>query len=171
MHLDYEFKTVKYIQIAEANDTNEPIDVFDLISRNLPMVGFTKIEDLKKQFEISLTDEKKNEQENFIQVHLKVKPNSVYKDDYTHIECRIDKKINLPAKIKKQAKKTYVRFTNNPYTPSLHFKRIHSTRPIFSVRIIKKYRSIGILKDNEIIWFWIGSHADYDSLIEQLRNQ
>ena len=100
VHLDYEFKTVKYIQITEANNSNEPVDVFDLISRNLPMVGFTKIEDLKKQFEITLVDEKKNDQEDFIQVHLKVKPNSVYKDDYTQIDCWIDKKIYLPTKIK-----------------------------------------------------------------------
>jgi hypothetical protein len=98
--LDYEFKTIMYIQITEANDSNEPVDVFELISRNLPTVGFTKIEDLKKQFEISLIDEKKNEQEEFIQVHLKIKPNSVYKDDYTQIDFWIDKKINLPAKIK-----------------------------------------------------------------------
>ena len=100
VHLDYEFKTVKYIQITEANNSNEPEDVFDLISRNLPMVGFTKIEDLKKQFDITLIDEKNDEQEDLIQVHLKIKPNSVYKDDYTYINCWIDKKINLPAKIK-----------------------------------------------------------------------
>ena len=100
VHLDYEFKTVKYIQITEANNLKEPVDVFELISRHLPMVGFTKIEDLKKQFEITLTDEKKNEQDKFIQVHLKIKPNSVYKDDYTQIDFWIDKKINLPTKIK-----------------------------------------------------------------------
>ena len=100
VHLDYEFKTANYYQIAGANNSKEPVDVFDLISRNLPMVGFTKIEDLKKQFEITLVDEKKNELEDFIQVHLKVKPNSVYKDDYTQIDFWIDKKTNLPAKIK-----------------------------------------------------------------------
>jgi hypothetical protein len=98
--LDYEFKTVNYIQITEANNTNEPVDVFDLISKNLPMVGFTKIEDLKKQFEITLADEKNNEQEEFIQVHLKIKPNSIYKDDYNQIDFWIDKKTNLPARIK-----------------------------------------------------------------------
>ena len=100
VHLDYEFRTVKYIQIAEANNSEEPVDVFELISRNLPMVGFTKIEDLKKQFDITLVDEKKNEYEEFIQVHLKIKPNSVYKDDYTQIDFWIDKKLNLPVKIK-----------------------------------------------------------------------
>ena len=100
VHLDYEFKTVRYIQIAEANNSKEPVDVFELISRNLPMVGFTKIEDLKKQFDITLVDEKNNEQEGFIQVHLKIKPNSIYIDDYTQIDFWIDKKTNLPARIK-----------------------------------------------------------------------
>ena len=26
----------------------------------------------------------------------------------------------------------------------------------------------GVRKDNEIIWFWIGSHSDYDKLLSQL---
>jgi hypothetical protein len=76
---------------------------------------------------------------------------------------------HLPEGIKKLAKRAYVRFVDNPYTPSLHFKRIHSTRPIFSVRITKNYRAVGIQKESEIIWFWIGSHADYDKLVKQLR--
>jgi outer membrane lipoprotein-sorting protein len=63
------------------------------------MLGFSKIEDLKKQFEVSLVEPKKNESEEFIQVHLKVKPNSIYKDDYISIEFWIDKKSGLPAKV------------------------------------------------------------------------
>jgi hypothetical protein len=34
-----------------------------------------------------------------IQVHLKVKPNSIYKDDYISIDFWIDGKLDLPAKI------------------------------------------------------------------------
>jgi len=99
VHIDYELKGVKYYQIAEVEDPNEPVDVFDLASRNLPMIGFTKIEDLKKQFEVTLVEQKKPEPEDFIQLHLKVKPNSVYKDDYVSIDFWIDKKLGLPAKI------------------------------------------------------------------------
>lgn len=72
--------------------------------------------------------------------------------------------------IKKEARKAYKNFKNNPYHPGLHFKRIHSTRPIFSVRITKDYRALGIEQDKQIIWFWIGSHGDYDSLIKKLRS-
>jgi len=75
----------------------------------------------------------------------------------------------LPEQIRKEAKKAYRIFKNNPYHPSLHFKRIHSNRPIFSLRITKDYRALGILQNNEIIWFWIGSHNDYDNLLKQIR--
>lgn len=70
----------------------------------------------------------------------------------------------LPPSLKKQAKKAYLQFKKDPYHPGLSFKQIHSTKPVFSVRITADYRALGLLKDNEIIWFWIGSHAEYDKL-------
>jgi hypothetical protein len=76
----------------------------------------------------------------------------------------------LPEEVKKKAKDAYGLFTNDPYYPSLHFKRIHSTRPIFSIRITKDFRAVGILEGDEITWFWIGSHKEYDILIKRLRN-
>jgi hypothetical protein len=97
--IDYEIESVKYIQLAEPKEPNKPVDVFDLASKNFPMVGFTRVEDLKKQFEVSLIEQKKDEAEDFIQVHLKVKPNSVYKDDYVSIDFWIDKELGLPAKV------------------------------------------------------------------------
>ncbi|MBU4293995.1 MAG: hypothetical protein KJ770_08105 [Actinobacteria bacterium] len=75
----------------------------------------------------------------------------------------------LPEQTKKEAKKAYRKFKKNPYHPGLHFKRIHSTRPIFSLRITKDYRAVGIQQNNLVIWFWIGSHGDYDNLLRQLR--
>ncbi len=77
---------------------------------------------------------------------------------------------SLPAEVRRQAKDAYKLFTNDPYYPSLHFKRIHSTRPIFSVRISIDYRAVGILEGDELTWFWIGSHKEYDLLIKRLRN-
>ncbi len=76
----------------------------------------------------------------------------------------------LPAEVRSQAKEAYALFLKDPYYPSLHFKRIHSTRPIFSVRIGVGYRAVGIVEGDEITWFWIGSHADYDNLLKRLRN-
>lgn len=76
----------------------------------------------------------------------------------------------LSKDIQRQTKEAYVQFRDNPYHPSLHFKRVHSTRPIFSVRITKDYRAIGIHENNEIVWFWIGSHSGYDKLLKYLRS-
>ncbi len=76
----------------------------------------------------------------------------------------------LPAEVRSQAKEAYALFVKDPYYPSLHFKRIHSTRPIFSVRISIDYRAVGIVEGNEITWFWIGLHAEYDHLLKRLRN-
>ena len=97
--IDYQIEDIKYIQLAMPNDSNKPVDVFELAGSNLPIVGFTKIEDLKEQFEVSLVEQKTKKSSELIQLHLKVKPNSIYKDDYTHIDFWIDKKLNLPAKI------------------------------------------------------------------------
>ena len=36
------------------------------------------------------------------------------------------------------------------------------------MRISKDYRAIGVLIDDEIIWFWIGSHSEYDKLKKPL---
>ncbi len=99
VQIDYQVEQVTYHQLAEATDPNKPADVFDLVSRNFPMLGFTRIEELKKQFEVTLIKQKQPGPEDFIQVHLKVKPNSVYKDDYISIDFWIDKKLGLPAKM------------------------------------------------------------------------
>ncbi len=72
----------------------------------------------------------------------------------------------LPASIKTQAKQAYLQFKKDPYHPSLQFKRVHSTRPIYSVRVNIDYRAVGILQNNEIIWFWMGSHSVYDNLLK-----
>jgi hypothetical protein len=99
VQLDYEVEQARYFQLAEPNDPNESPDVFDLFGRQLPMLGFSKIEDLKKQFDIALIGQKKNPSKDFTQVHLDVKPTSRYKDDFISIDFWIDKKLGLPAKI------------------------------------------------------------------------
>ena len=75
----------------------------------------------------------------------------------------------LPKEIQKQAKEAYTHFKKDPYHPGLHFKRVHSTRPIYSVRISIDYRAVGIQQGSEIVWFWVGSHPDYEKLLNKLR--
>ncbi len=74
----------------------------------------------------------------------------------------------LPNTIKVQAKEAYQQFKRDPYHPSLQFKRVHSSKPVYSVRINLDYRAVGIIQDNEIVWFWIGSHNVYEKLLKKL---
>lgn len=75
---------------------------------------------------------------------------------------------NLPKQTRDQAKAAYRRFRDNPNHPGLQFKRVHSTRPIYSARVNVSYRVLGILDGDDIIWFWIGTHAEYDKLLRRL---
>jgi hypothetical protein len=50
------------------------------------------------------------------------------------------------------------------YLGSINFKRIDPQYPIYSVRVSLGYRAVGRYEGDTIIWFWIGSHADYDRL-------
>jgi hypothetical protein len=74
----------------------------------------------------------------------------------------------LPEPIKVRAREAYRRFVENPNHPGLRFKRIHPTEPIYSARVTKDYRTLGLLEEGTVIWFWIGTHADYDELISRL---
>ena len=73
----------------------------------------------------------------------------------------------LPARVQTRARGAYRLFRLDPSHPSLRFKQVHPSRPIYSVRIGLAYRALGVRDGDEIIWFWIGSHADYDRLIDQ----
>jgi hypothetical protein len=68
----------------------------------------------------------------------------------------------LPAEIKQLADKNYQLLKENHNHPSLHFKKIEN---YFSVRVGIKYRALGIAVNENVLWFWIGSHADYDKLL------
>ncbi len=71
--------------------------------------------------------------------------------------------------IQQRARQAYKTFQQNPNHPGLQFKQVHSTQPIYSVRISLDYRALGVLDGDEMIWFWIGSHADYDRLLRGMR--
>jgi Txe/YoeB family toxin of Txe-Axe toxin-antitoxin module len=68
----------------------------------------------------------------------------------------------LKKEIKQSARKSYQLWEQNPFHPSLHFKCINTTENIWSVRITREYRAIGILDGNTVTWFWTGSHDEYE---------
>ena len=69
----------------------------------------------------------------------------------------------LPKNVQQTADRNFELLKSNPHHPSLHFKLIGS---YYSVRAGLRYRELGIAQNDNIIWFWIGSHSDYDNLIK-----
>lgn len=74
----------------------------------------------------------------------------------------------LPKTVQEQTRKAYRQFKEDPSYPSLRFKKVHPKLSVYSARINKDYRAVGQLEDDTVIWFWVGSHAEYDLLLDQL---
>ncbi|MCA1688174.1 MAG: hypothetical protein LC714_06205 [Actinobacteria bacterium] len=68
----------------------------------------------------------------------------------------------LPAPVRDLADKNFELLKNDPRHPSLHFKRVGR---FFSVRVGLSYRALGVEVEGGVLWFWIGSHADYDKIV------
>lgn len=73
--------------------------------------------------------------------------------------------VELPKDIQSRAMRAYRLFRANPSHPGLRFKIVDEEARIYSVRIGLGYRALGRMVDQDIVWFWIGSHADYDRLL------
>ena len=75
---------------------------------------------------------------------------------------------DLPDDIRKLAEKNYKLWKESPSDPSLRFKQLHETLPIFSFRVGLKYRTLGVqTADEKIAWFWIGSFDQYKDIISK----
>ncbi len=68
----------------------------------------------------------------------------------------------LPPSVQKLAGANYDLLKRDPRHPSLQFKKVGR---YWSVRIGLRYRALAVDVDGGYLWFWIGSHADYDRLI------
>lgn len=74
----------------------------------------------------------------------------------------------LPAHVQRQARDAYRLFRQNPSHPGLHFKQVHPDPPVYSARVGISYRALGVRDGDTIVWFRIGSHAEYDQLLAHL---
>jgi len=74
----------------------------------------------------------------------------------------------LSKQMQKQAREAYRHFQADANYPSLRFKKIHPTKPIYSARIGRGHRALGVIEGEEIIWFWIGSHKEYERVIRAI---
>ncbi|MCC0179507.1 hypothetical protein I4641_21335 [Waterburya agarophytonicola K14] len=69
----------------------------------------------------------------------------------------------LTLQVKRTADQAYELLKTDPSHPSLHFKKIGNK--YWSVRVGLDYRALGVEVNNGISWFWIGTHAQYDKLV------
>ncbi len=69
----------------------------------------------------------------------------------------------LPEDIRRAALKQYRLWLQNPRHPSLQFKKVQA---FWSARITDDYRALGVLEADTVIWFWIGTHEEYERLIK-----
>ena len=70
----------------------------------------------------------------------------------------------LPSSIQSLADKNFELLKANPHHPSLQLKKAGQ---YYSIRVGLKYRGVGIEVEEGLLWFWIGTHAEYDRLIAQ----
>ena len=68
----------------------------------------------------------------------------------------------LPESVRALADKNYALLKENPRHPSLQLKKVGR---FWSVRVGSRYRALAVQVDEDLLWFWIGSHADYDAIV------
>ena len=68
----------------------------------------------------------------------------------------------LPESVQQLADKNYELLKANSTHPSLQFKKVGN---YWSVRVGRRYRALAVEVDDGLLWFWVGSHADYDKLV------
>lgn len=74
-----------------------------------------------------------------------------------------------PAVVQAKAHAAYRPWAENPAHPSLRFKKVHKTLPIYAVRIDLDRRAVGIKQDQVMLWYWIGNHDAYERLLAKLK--
>jgi len=68
----------------------------------------------------------------------------------------------LPKHVRELADQNFEKLKQNPKHPSLHLKQAGR---FWSVRVGQSWRALAVRDDEDMIWFWIGSHAEYDKLL------
>ena len=68
----------------------------------------------------------------------------------------------LPGPVRKLADKNFELLKSDPRHPSLRFKKMGR---FYSARVGLSHRVLGVEVEGGVLWFWIGSHADYDKML------
>ena len=68
----------------------------------------------------------------------------------------------LPSPVQALADKAFSLLKTDHRHPSVCFKKVGK---FWSARVGIHYRVVGVDLTDGVLWFWIGSHADYDKLV------
>lgn len=68
----------------------------------------------------------------------------------------------LPKHVRNLADKNFDLLKEDAQHPSLRLKKIGR---FWSVRVGIRHRALAVEVETGLLWFWIGSHADYDALL------
>jgi hypothetical protein len=69
----------------------------------------------------------------------------------------------LPEEVRRLADRCYELLKGDPHHPSLHFKKVGD---FWSVRAGIHYRALTVEDGEDMLWVWIGTHAEYDRLVQ-----
>jgi hypothetical protein len=68
----------------------------------------------------------------------------------------------LPEHVRHLADSSFGLLRADPRHPSLHFRPVGR---FWSARVGLHYRAVAVQRGADFVWFWIGSHAEYDQLV------
>jgi hypothetical protein len=71
---------------------------------------------------------------------------------------------NLAGEVRDATDRGYELLQGNPRHPSLHFKRVGR---FWSARVGLHHRALAVEDGEDLLWVWIGSHAEYDQLVRR----
>jgi len=71
----------------------------------------------------------------------------------------------LPEATRRAAQQSFALFKDNPSHPSLQFKRVKERPELYSARVSLTCRALAQREGDSLIWFWLGSHDEYERLI------
>ena len=69
---------------------------------------------------------------------------------------------SLPPHIRDAAQKAFQKFSAHPAHPSLQLERLKFDGRAWSVRVTRNYRAVARRYEDDWLWFWIGSHEEFD---------
>ena len=68
----------------------------------------------------------------------------------------------LPRTIQRRVPQKFQLLQQNPRHPSLRFKKVGD---LWAIRVSRGYRALAREEDGNFIWFWIGTHDEYERRI------